>query len=512
MSLDVSLLEKHPQLKLFYEFEELLFNISEDNIEQIEKKIDEFPQGYYNCLRIYLSESSSKLIFKLNLLERLWCYMGTTHYHLVMFSILIDYLGKKDIIDSYLLPPNGGWNYLSWENMLNLFPNDSLGGIIRNDDIDNFLVLSYEPRFYESVLIYPDLDLYYDMTLLGFAGFCGSTKIFKFILINDQIEWKPYIKDIANYVIKGGNKEIVAICSLLDFPFSYKHLTVALKAHNNNIAQWILNNYGYGDLGMADIIRTFNVLGIAFAMENFLDLTKLDYRNQTPLMAASSIGYCYIVEWLLENPASEVNIFEPVRFLSKALSRAAFHGHLELVNYLIDKGADVNMATNFDMLPLIAACLMGHEKCVESIIVKGHASYQTENDYSPLILAVQRRNIEVVQYLLSLEPKLDINKKDIQGKSPLHYASLQSIFSLVELLVDNGADVNAYDYDGNTPIHLATYSTSTRSASYLIDHGADVNAENNSDQRPLDLAYQNNNETMIQFLESEGATRLINAE
>ena len=320
-------------------------------------------------------------------------------------------------------------------------------------------------------------------------------------------------KNIADAVIKGGSTEIVEICTSYDFPFSFQHLTIALKAHNNDIAQWILNNYGYGDLGMADIIQTFNVLGIAFAMESLLNLTKLDYLNQTPLMAASSIGYCYIVEWLLDNPGSEVNPFEPERFISTALSRAAFQGHLELVNYLIDKGADVNMITNVDMPPLFAACIMGHEKCVESLIVKGHASYiQTEEDSSPLILAVQNGNIEVVQYLLSLEPKLDINKKDNEGKSALHYASLQNIFSLVELLVDHGADVNARDSYGSTPIYFATYFKLTRIASYLIDHGADVNAENNSYERPLDLAYQNNDEEMIQFLESEGATSFINAE
>ena len=465
MSFDVSLLENHPQLKLFYEFEELLFNISEDNVEQIEKKIDEFPKESYNCLRMYLSVCCSKFPFKLQLLERLWCHMGTIHHHHMWSSLLVEYLAKKNIIKPYLVPQYAN-PQLSWEDMLNVFPSNSIGHVIKNDDLEKFAIRSDESGFYKQTLLIPNERN--DIPLLGFAGFCRSVNIFKFILINDQTEWMKYKKEIADNVIKGGSEEIVEICMQYNFPFSSQSLTTALYAHNNEIAQWILNNYGYGDFGMIDMIQTFNVLAIAFAMENSFNLAKLDNDNLTPLISASLIGYSYVVEWLLEKHPTEVDINARERVGLSALNYAAFGGHLDIIDYLIDKGADVNSKTNDNITPLLTACIMGHEKCVESLVVKGHSSLkQTEEHYTPLIFAAQNGNAEVVEYLLSLEPKLDINETGIEGKSPLHHAASHNYFSLVKLLVDNGANVNLADDLKETPLMASLFNFETDDAEFL---------------------------------------------
>ena len=455
MSLDISLLDKHPKLKIFYEFEELLFNISEENIEQLEKKIDEFPNENYNCLRMYLSVCCSIHPFKLKLFERIWCHMGTIHHHFMWNSLLVEYLAKKNIIKPYLVPQFSN-PQLSWQDMLNIFPSNSIGHIIHNDDIEQFAIHSDESGFYLQTLKIPNET---EGTLLSLAGFFGSVKIFKYIIINDQNEWINHKKEIAEAVLKGGNEEILEICVQNDFPFSSKSIKTALYSHHNDVAQWILNNYGYSDVRMIDMIQSFNVLGIAFAMENGLDISQLDNDNHTSLISASCIGYCYVAEWLLEKHTAEVDINAKERNGLSALNYAAFGGHLDIVNYLIEKGADVNSKSNDNTTPLLTACIMGHEKCVEALVVKGHASLkQTDEHFTPLIFAAQNGNAEVAQYLLSLEPKLDVNERDIDGKSPLHHAASHNYYSLVKVLVENGADVNQTDSLKETPLMVSLFN------------------------------------------------------
>ncbi|UYV76398.1 hypothetical protein LAZ67_14000288 [Cordylochernes scorpioides] len=50
---------------------------------------------------------------------------------------------------------------------------------------------------------------------------------------------------------------------------------------------------------------------------------------------------------------------------------AADYGQAEVVNYLIEKGADVNAQDKYGITALLAAIWEGHTKCVKLMIEKG---------------------------------------------------------------------------------------------------------------------------------------------
>ncbi|WP_264705551.1 ankyrin repeat domain-containing protein [Wolbachia endosymbiont (group A) of Gymnosoma rotundatum] len=89
------------------------------------------------------------------------------------------------------------------------------------------------------------------------------------------------------------------------------------------------------------------------------------------------------------------------------LHYAVFHGNLEITEYLIEKGADVNA--------------------------------RNRNSNTPLHLAIMKGKIDVVKVLL--KHNADVNAKNNEGKTALHYATDFNHRDLVELLLAHGASI-----------------------------------------------------------------------
>ena len=87
-----------------------------------------------------------------------------------------------------------------------------------------------------------------------------------------------------------------------------------------------------------------------------------------------------------------------------------------------------------------------------------------------------------------LEAGANLNGKDLDGYSPLHYAAMNERVGLLKVLLDSGARVNAKDDKGATPLHLAAYfySGDFTTIKALLDAGARINANSYRGETPLD--------------------------
>ena len=120
---------------------------------------------------------------------------------------------------------------------------------------------------------------------------------------------------------------------------------------------------------------------------------------------------------------------------NQALIYASKNGHLDVVEYLVDHGANLNVE---DDNSLQWASSKGHLKVVEYLVDHG-ANVNAQDDYA-LILASKNGHLDVVEYLV--DHGANVNARDDYA---LRWASNNGHLDIVEYLVNHGANIHAYD-------------------------------------------------------------------
>jgi len=86
---------------------------------------------------------------------------------------------------------------------------------------------------------------------------------------------------------------------------------------------------------------------------------------------------------------------------------------------------------------------------------------------------------------------LAVTDVDALGRSPLHYAALESDLPAAEALLVAGNDPTVADADGFTPLHFAAQEGAVDVARLLLEHGADVDPHSKLGNTPLFVAVDN---------------------
>jgi ankyrin repeat protein len=112
--------------------------------------------------------------------------------------------------------------------------------------------------------------------------------------------------------------------------------------------------------------------------------------------------------------------------------------HKEIVDILLEKGADVNARASSGATPLFWAVMRDQKEDVLTLLAKG----------------------------------ANVNIPNAYGDTILDCALHRQFGSLVPILVEHGADVNAQDQSMHRPLSYALGMDDTKWAKYLKDHGA----------------------------------------
>lgn len=143
------------------------------------------------------------------------------------------------------------------------------------------------------------------------------------------------------------------------------------------------------------------------------------------------------------------------------LEFAAVHGRTGIIKVLLEAGADVNAKSllGLESAPLMAAVGGGHAEVVQLLIDYGADLEATDSlGKTCLFYAVEFGYRKVLQVLL--DSGAEVNVSDKWGQTLLSYAVGHNSVEFVKILLAAGADVNATDRDGNTVLDYARYKRS----------------------------------------------------
>ncbi len=144
-----------------------------------------------------------------------------------------------------------------------------------------------------------------------------------------------------------------------------------------------------------------------------------------------------------------------------AVQAATQTGQVEIVNYLVDQGAEYDICT---------AAMLGNLDCLEDFLAEDAGL---------------------------------VNARGAHGIPLLYFPVIHAKLAVVEYLLQHGADPSAASPEGITPLHGAVMFNQPKMAAWLLERGAHPNPLYGG-KTPLAMAQEKNQAELVEVLRMHG--------
>lgn len=169
------------------------------------------------------------------------------------------------------------------------------------------------------------------------------------------------------------------------------------------------------------------------------------------------------------------------------LHLASADGHLDVVDFLLERGVDVNAVDRWGGTALDDARRGSHDAIVARLEAAGATAGSVDHP------AVTGR------------PKLSAvsgNAVDPVDVVELLWAASEGLLGSMMRLIANGVPVHGRDYDGRTALHLSAAGGELNATKYLLAHGHPLDVYDRWGASPLDEARRAGHAEVVELLEA----------
>ena len=288
------------------------------------------------------------------------------------------------------------------------------------------------------------------------------------------------------------------------YRIGYMPLHVATKWKQQKIAK-LLISYG-ADVNAQDGTGKNPIF---YAIQNGdLKITRLLLTNKANIKVNPELlniavlkGHREIVEVLLQHGA-DVNTSDEygttalhcTALCENRVFSSIFHSKVphiyvkgEIAKLLLSWGANVNAQTKDGMTTLHVAAKIGYVKVVEALLeYNADVNCRVNTNTLPPSTAAQKAHLELVDSLSIFGAGTD--SKDEYGTTPLHLAARKGSLKVVEVLLKFGACIDSKDECGRTALNIACNGGHKQIVIALLEHGSDINIGSGNFEMPIDFA------------------------
>ncbi|XP_070579659.1 transient receptor potential cation channel subfamily A member 1-like [Ptychodera flava] len=234
------------------------------------------------------------------------------------------------------------------------------------------------------------------------------------------------------------------------------------------------------------------------------DVNARDKDHMTPLHYVASRGNASMCDLLLcygaDLTAKEINDITPVMF-------AAICGSMPTMKLLIDTGRSLNLSCEMFMADeddegsttFLLAVARSHIEIAEYCLdIGADINAQKCNGFTALHTAAVIGYVDMTTMLVRRGAKLNV--VDHERMTPLHRAAMYGSNVVADVLIKNGSTLEARDVEGFTPFLAAAWKGQTETAKYLIENNANVHARDRELKNCLHWAAEGNHTDFVEMI------------
>jgi len=254
---------------------------------------------------------------------------------------------------------------------------------------------------------------------------------------------------------------------------------------------------GNGDIAIANLLVTYGAMINGVRNQNSTNIPR-------PLVAAVEHKHYEIMIWLLEKGA-DINLPGSVRRFSP-LAMAAANGDLAIIKELLKRNAQVNTheckacdPLAFKYSPLLVATENGQFETMHLLRAAGAVipptayDYRVDNAQTKIEKAVHYADITTIKAELS--KGVDVNTSNPSGGSLIDKAISKGFYDISLMLIEAGAKRERI-----TDLMLAVMANDIKLVTTLVEKNNNINAADNEGLTALMYAARNGYTNIVKFL------------
>jgi len=332
---------------------------------------------------------------------------------------------------------------------------------------------------------------------INLGDYKGAIKFSTHVLSKDPQNVKALYRHILSFMnleqSKKGLEELQTILKIESVDI--EKFKLMLQKMATNLLVFAINNHNFNNI---ERLIPFG------AYINYIEEinNSENAENYSCLYGASYQGRINVVEFFLSK-GIDINVKSSDGVSS--LMIASQNGHLNIVELLLSKGANVNDTSNDGISSLMVASQNGHFSIVELLLSNGaNVNHISNDNSSSLMVASQNGHFSIVELLLSNEA--NVNDTNNDGGSSLIFASHDGYLDIVELLLSKGANINHKNNDGCSSLFFASQKGHCDVVEHLLSKGAKINDKTNDNFTPLMVASETGQYSVVLLLLPLGAS------